>query len=190
MSVLSKHQNNCMKFLSILPLLLLAIGGRSQNTSFTVSMAGISDIRVGMKKAALEKLLNQTLSTPHLLKKDNDYYQDTVQVNYKGIDLEVMFQREYSEKNAFEIVVWEVRSTSPLLKTKSGISIGDDKLKIVSTYNDYTIHIFPQYENNNTVKSKTRSVVWLFGEESNKVIVFYLTDNKVTGFSVLYSEGC
>ena len=95
-----------------------------------------------------------------------------------------------SMKKSQGYIVYEVRSSSPQLKTKSGIGIGDDKLKIVSTYSDYLIHIMPEYENNYTVKSKTRSTVWLYGDESGKVIIFYLTNNKVTGFAVMYNEGC
>lgn len=161
----------------------------AQNSSALVTMAGISDLKVGMKKADLEKLLSQTLSTPHLSKDNDDWYQDTVRVTYKGIDADVIFQREYGENKKFDIVVWEIKSSSNTLKTKSGISIGDDKLKIISTYPGYMIHILPGYEKDFTIKSKTRSSIWLFGEDG-KVLVFHLTNDKVTGFSVLYSEGC
>jgi hypothetical protein len=52
------------------------------------------------------------------------------------------------------------------------------------------IQIMPEYEKDYTIKSKTRSTVWLYGDESGKVIIFYLTNNTVTGFSVMYNEGC
>jgi len=179
-----------MKQILMLLLLLMSIITRAQNNAVLVSMMGIGDIKVGMKKSELEKLLNQPLKTPHLLKKEDEHYYDTVHVSYKGVEADVVFQKEYAEDKKFDITVWEVRSATAGLKTRSGISIGDDKLKIVSTYPDFMLQIMPEYENEYKTKSKIKSTVWLIGDESGTVIIFYLTNNKVTGFSVIYSEGC
>jgi hypothetical protein len=178
-----------MKPASIVLLLILSMATHAQNNLSTISMNGISDIKVGMKKAELEKLLNQSFTLPHLSKNDNDYYQDTVQITYKGTKADVIFQKDYSGEKKYDMVVWEVRSSSKQLKTKSGIGIGDDKLKIINAYQDFTIHIIPEYENDYKTKSKTRSSVWLFGDEGDRVIIFHLTYNKVTSVSVMYSEG-
>jgi hypothetical protein len=175
-----------MKLLSTLLALFFSLVIHSQIT--TVTMTGIGDIKLGMKKTEFEKLLNQTFKLPHLTTKNNDYYQDTVHINYKGMDADVIFQKEYNENDKYDIAVWEIRSNSPQLKTKSGIGIGDDKYKIISTYEGYVIWIMPEYENNDTVKSKTKSTVWLHGDSGN-VIIFYLDNNKVTGMSVSYFEG-
>jgi hypothetical protein len=128
-----------------------------------VTMAGIGDIKLGMKKAEFEKLMNQTYKWPNLTQKKTDYYQDTIPINYKGLEADVIFQKEYNENNREDIAVWEIRSSSDQLKTRSGIGIGDDKYKIISTYEGYTIWIMPEYENNYTTKSKTKSsdmVTW------------------------------
>jgi hypothetical protein len=178
-----------MKPPSIVLLLILSMATHAQNNPALVSLNGISDIKVGMKKAELEKLLNQNFKLPHLSKNDNEYYQDTVHITYKGTEAEVIFQKEYTDNKKYEIVVWEVRSSSRQLKTKSGIGMGDDKLKIINAYQDYTIHIIPEYENDYKTKSKSRSSVWLFGDEGDRVIIFHLTYNKVTSVSVMYSEG-
>jgi hypothetical protein len=175
-----------MKLFLAALLCLLSFLSFAQTT--TVSMGGIGDIKLGMKKADFEKLLNQKIQLPHLSAKDSDYYQDTVHISYKGTEADVMFQKEYNENDKYDIVVWEVRSSSPQLKTKSGIGIGDDKYKIISTYEGYVIWIMPEYENNYTVKSKTKSFIWLHGDSGN-VIIFYLDNNKVTGMSVTYEEG-
>jgi hypothetical protein len=151
-------------------------------------MNGIGDIKLGMKKAELEKLVNQTFKLPHLSSKNGDAYQDTVRINYKGMEADVMFQKEYSENDKYNIAVWEIKSSSPQLKTKSGIGIGDDKYKIISTYEGFVIWIMPEYENNYSTKSKTKSSVWLHGDDSN-VIIFYLDKNKVTAMGVTYFEG-
>lgn len=175
-----------MKLLSTTLFLVFSLLSFAQTP--TVSMAGIGDIKLGMKKTEIEKLLNQKLQLPHLTAKDSDYYQDTVHINYKGMEADVMFQKEYNENDKYDIVIWEIRSNSPQLKTKSGVGIGDDKYRIISTYEGYIIWIMPQYENDYTVKSKTKSSVWLHGDNAS-IIIFYLDNNKVTGMSVTYFEG-
>jgi hypothetical protein len=175
-----------MKLLSIFLFTFISSQVIAQTT--LVTMNGIGDIKLGMKKAELEKLVNQTFKLPHLSSKNDDAYQDTVRINYKGMETNVMFQKEYSENDKYDIAVWEIKSNSPDLKTKSGIGIGDDKLKIITTYDGYVIWIMPEYENNYSVKSKTKSSVWLHGDNGN-VIIFYLDKNKVTAMSVTYFEG-
>jgi hypothetical protein len=175
-----------MKLLSITILIFLSLNISAQMP--IVTMAGIGDIKLGMKKAEFEKLMNQTYKWPNLTSKKTDYYQDTIAINYKGLEADVIFQKEYNENNREDMAVWEIRSNSAQLKTRSGISIGDDKYKIISTYEGYTIWIMPEYENNYTTKSKTKSSIWLHGDSGN-VIIFYLNNNKVTGMSVTYFEG-
>ena len=171
-----------------LVFLLYATAVFSQTNSYTVSMSGISEVKLGMTKVALEKLLNQTIKLPAA--KGNNFARDSASCNYNGLNLSVVFEMQ-EVNNKSELVVWEVRSSNPQLKTRSGIGIGDDKLKIISTYDGYTIYIMPDYDDANfTIKSKTKSTIWLHGDESGKVIIFYLTNNKVTSMSVTYNEGC
>ena len=171
-----------------LPILLLTSVQAFSQTVPTVSLAGIGDIKVGMKKADLEKLTGQPVKLVKLLKKE-DWERDTINLTYKDVPYQVILDKDYINENSQGFIVYEVKSNAGSLKTKSGVGIGDDKLKIVSTYQDYMIQIMPEYENDYTTKSKTRSTVWLFGEDG-KVIIFYLTHNKITGFSVMYNEGC
>ena len=161
----------------------------SQNSSVIISTAGIGEIKIGMKKAELEKLIGQKLTLKHLAAKKDNAYQDTFRVQYKGIEIEVMLQNNYIENDKYEITVGQLRSNNPSLKTRSGIAIGDDKLKVVSTYENYLLHLSPDYENDYKTKSKTKSTIWLFSDDSN-VIIFYLENNKVTAFSVMMYEGC
>jgi len=178
-----------MRIVSIVLLLLFCGLVNAQTGGVTVSMAGIGDIKVGLKKEQLEKLTGRPIKLVNLLKKD-EWQRDTVKFTYKDIPYEVVLDKDNVNETSQGVIVYEVRSSGAGLKTKSGIAIGDDKLKIVSTYNDYMMHIMPDWENNYTVKSKTRSIIMLFGDESSTVITFYLTDGKVTSFSVGYSEGC
>ena len=131
-------------------------------------------------------MLHKTLTLKNLVKKEPN--RDTIEYIYKEVSLRVCLDKDFinGTKN---IVVSEVKS-STFLKTKSGISLGDDKFKIIATYDGYTIYLMPEYENNGTVKSKNKSTIWLHGEESGHVNIFYLTDNKVTAISSTYDEGC
>jgi hypothetical protein len=144
-----------------------------------------------MKRSELEKLTGTKIQLKHLAKKESDSYRDTVIIKHKDVEYMVAVERSYSDETKNEITVAEVRTVSTKLKTKSGIGIGDDKYKIISTYEGYTIHILPEYEDDTfTKKSKTRSTIWLYGDETGNVIIFHLDNNKIIAISVTYTEGC
>lgn len=175
-----------MKYLPTLLLLMVSFAMKGQVTT-VVTMNGIGDIKVGMTRTQLEKITGQPVKLVKLLKKE-DWDRDTINFIYKDIPYQVILDKDYINEKSAGFIVYEVKSTGTQLKTKSGIGIGDDKIKIINTYHDYMIQIMPQYEDDFT-KSKTRSTIWLHGEDG-KLIVFYLVNNKVTGFSVMFDEGC
>lgn len=175
-----------MKLLTSFMMLMIPWMGFSQ--SAIVTTTGIGEIRLGMTKTDLEKLTGQPVKLVKLLKKEA-WERDTVNLVYKNVSYQVIMDRDYINEKSSGFIVYEVRSNSAALKTRSGISIGDDKLKIISTYNDYVIQIMPELEEDYKTRSKTRSTVWLHSGDG-KLIIFYLTNNKVTGFCVMYDEGC
>lgn len=178
-----------MKALTTLTALLFAAGAAAQTTAApSVSLAGIGSVKIGMKKAELDKLLPQPVKLKRLVSKDGG--QDTVNVSIDTISYQVVLDKSYEEADKGSVIVYAVLSNSNLLKTKSGIGIGDEKVKIVTTYDGYTIHLLPEYVGDPPVKSKTRSLVYLYGESTPTCIIFYLENNRVTGFCVQYSEGC
>jgi hypothetical protein len=178
-----------MKRLPLLLLLALSFTAGAQNSAPVVTMNGIGDFRIGMKKAEVEKLIGQPLKLVNLIKKAEEWNRDTIDLVYKDVQYQLILDKDYINDKREDIILYEIKTNSPNLKTKSGVGIGDDKFKIVGTYGDYMLQIQPDYEQDFTVKSKTKSTVWLFGDE-DKVIIFYLTNNKVTGFSVMFNEGC
>jgi len=188
-----------MKKLPVIVLLFTLAACSSKNTdtgsntnpnAITVSMNGIGDLKIGMKKESVEKLLKRKITLPHLAA-DSNAYNDTVSCNYKGVDCMVVFSKEMPEDTLNAIRVFEIRSSSPLLKTRSGISIGDDKIKIITAYDGYRINIMPDVDYSKTppVKNKAKSTIWLFEDESDKIIEFYLDNNKVESMSVSIFEG-
>lgn len=153
-----------------------------------VSLAGIGAIKLGMKKEALDKLLPAPVKLKNLLLQEWD--MDTVLVQYSGIDYTVVLNKSIDEQQNGAIVVYAVHSRNPALKTRSGVGIGDDKLKIVTTYEDYLLHLAPDYDPDSGAKIKGNATVMLYGDETPAMIVFEIEGGKVAGFWVSYAEGC
>lgn len=153
-----------------------------------VSLAGIGAIKLGMKKEALDKLVSAPVRLKNLM--IQEWSPDTVQVQLGGIDYHVVLSKSVEEQDKNAIIVYAVHSRSPVLKTRSGVGIGDDKLKIVSTYEDYMLHLAPEFDPVSGAKVKGKSTVMLYGDETPAMIVFEMEGGKVTGFWVAYAEGC
>jgi hypothetical protein len=175
-------------FLLAVSIFLQATALCQQAAQPVVSLAGIGAIKLGMKKEALDKLLSTPVKLKNLLLQE--WSPDTVQVQQGGVDYSVVFNKSIDEQNRGAIVIYAVHSRSPLLKTRSGVAIGDDKLKIVSTYDDFMLHLAPEYDETTGAKIKGKSSVMLYDDETPAMIVFDLEEGKVAGFWVAYAEGC
>jgi hypothetical protein len=175
----------------VLLLLFIAITATSfaQNTDYIVSMNGIGSLKIGIKKAAIEKVLGKKIILKYLSDKDSGY-ADTIKAKYKSIDVNLYLGKQYVDENTQEIVLTGVLSASPLCKTKSGISIGDDKIKIINVYENNSLYVWPDYEDDTYSKrSKTKSVISVSFDDSGNSIVFHLVNKKVVSFEVVYYEG-
>jgi hypothetical protein len=159
---------------------------------YQVTLNGIGPFKLDMKKTEVEKILNQAVQTPHGSKKE-DYLNDTVSVTYKEAEITLVFYKKYIDETKNEIAIYSISGKSPLLKTKSGIVAGDDKMKIISTYSEYNMNIYRAYELNekgNYIPSKTKWIIQLMGENSPGTIEFKLENNKLIEFTVGIFEGC
>ena len=173
--------------------LLIAITATAQTSpaDYQVTLNGIGPFKINMKKADVEKLLGYSISTPHNSNKDSNT-NDTVKIVYKEMAIALVFYQNYIAENKTELAVWSIESSSPLLKTKSGIAIGDDKIKAITTYDGYNMNIsyeWSQGSNGEYKKNKSKSKIMLTGDNSISVIYFKMTDNKITGFEVSVYEG-
>lgn len=177
-----------MKGLFIFLCILLQTAAWGQQPPPVVSLAGIGAIKLGMKKEALDKLLPAPVQLKNLLQ--SEWEPDTVQVQLAGVDYQLVLNKSIDERDKSAIVVYAVHSRNAQLKTPSGVGIGDDKLKIVSTYEDYMLHLAPEYDAESGAKIKGKSTIMLYGDETPAMIVFELERGKVVGFWVAYAEGC
>jgi len=173
----------------------VSVSPKAKTDSIAVSTKGIGDLKIGMKKETVEKLLKHKVATPNLSVDSPAIYRDTVTCTYKGEDYTLVFAKQWQEADtdsANIIKLSQVSSRSLLLKTPSGIGIGDDLCKIVSTYKDDRLNISPVYDYTKEpwVRIKGKSEVWLTLSELelDKRMVFYMTDNKIEGMSVAFFE--
>jgi hypothetical protein len=158
--------------------LLITMPANAQNNS-TVTFNGIGEIKLGMKKTDLEILLNKTIPVPNITSNKFDVYQDTVHLTYSGIEEYIILQRPPYDEN--QIIVWEIRSKSGSIKTKSGIGIGDNMAKIIFMYEDYMLYIIPTFDtSNDKIRIQGKSTIELYSSDRANKIIFYLNDDEVT----------
>lgn len=167
--------------------LLAQIETATVTNDYQASTGGIGPIKTGMNKNVVEKLLNITLKLPHTSQPDNWDY-DTVKATYKDMPLQLIFSREYvGTGNNTRISLYSVQSSHPMVKTKSGVGIGDDKLKIVKTYEQYHLSIEPEWVDSKP--NTSRSIVRLYDNDNPKTLVFYLDNNIITRIEVTAWQG-
>jgi len=172
-----------MRKVLLLLFVLIYTNLTAQTNSYKVTMNGIADFKIGMKKAAIEKLTGQPVKLKNLLSK-NEWMMDTIAYKYKDLDISVIFNKKIIDDTNYDVILWGLICSSPLIKTSSGIVVGDDKIKIITTYDSYRLLITPDYENDNTVKSKTKSSIHLYTDDSSNQIVFRLENNKIYSIGV------
>lgn len=173
----------------ILFLLFIAISTQiaAQNNDYLITPNGIGPFKLGIKKAQVEKLLGKKITLKNLLAEDG--WQDTIKARYKNTDIELYLQRSYETMDKPDIVLGGIRVYSSLYKTQAGIAVGDDKMKVINTYEFYSVSIWPEFEDEEyTRRSKTKAVVSVYFDKEGNSIAFNLTNKKVTSMEVTYSE--
>ncbi len=182
-----------MKKICIIFLILVSACSTAQNNDYKISMNGLGALKLGMTQADLEKLLNQKIILDNHLDTINDHYQDTAKLKYKGIDVQLEFNRSYYAPNVFRMRLIGIRASSPLCKTETGIGVGSDRLKIITGYDNYHVKIQPGYYNYyQTEKGKGKSTLSILDDAASTMdtfsdaytMVFYLLNNKVVSFEL------
>jgi hypothetical protein len=174
-----------MKKILFLLLLAIALNTSAQNTNNIISMDGIGAIKLNMSQEELEELLKVKIPLTNPTDTISGSWQDSASIRYGKVDFQLVFQRSYSAENTFNMIVISIKSNSPLCKTKEGIGIGTDKIKIISVYEQNDISIIPDYEDElYELRSKTKASICVKNESRKKMILFHLVNKKVTGYEV------
>jgi hypothetical protein len=168
----------------ILPLLLfLVINAGAQNNDYIVSMDGIGALKIGMKQDEVEKLLNKKLVLPNALNKA-DSWEDSASGKYNSIGVQLYFQRRYESTDSFVMVLVSVRTSSPVCKTKSGVGVGADKLKVIAAHENNYISMGPYYGEDYGTKIKATYLISVLSDQRERAIRFYLDNKKVVAIEV------
>jgi len=154
-----------MKKLILSLLILITTKANAQNNSYIVTMDGIGAIKIDMKQDELEKLLNKKIPLTNPWDTSGAWY-DSAKIKYKNIEIRIAFQRTYTDDKNFYMGITGMQTSSPLCKTKSGIGIGSDKLKIIAAYEDNTLIV-------------TSDAITVRDNEDRRMIVFHLKNKKV-----------
>jgi hypothetical protein len=177
-----------MKKLFFLLSVAIATNLTAQNNAYIVSTDGIGAIKLHMPQVELEELLNKKIPLTNPGDTISGSWQDSAKIKYKNIDIHLEFVRSYFAEDTFQMVVSGIRTSSVLCKTKYGIGIGSDKLKIIAAYEDYFLTIQPGFFNYyNTEKSKTKSTISI-EDDSKRILRFYLLNKKVVSFEITTSS--
>ena len=181
-----------MKTICLSFFIIVAAYATAQNKDYTISMYGLGSLKLGMSQAELEKLLSQKIVLDNHLDTLNYSYQDTAKLKYKGINVQLEFDRNYYAPDVFRMRLIGIRASSPLCKTVTGIGIGSDKLKIITAYDNFHINIQPGYANyyqTETGKGKSTLSVLDDGASTRDgsnahTMVFFLLNKKVVSIEL------
>lgn len=147
----------------------------------TISKDGIGGLKIGMTKTDLEKMLKATLSMKHA-KDTGEIWMDTATVQYAGMEVELYFQKLYSEEPSTEMELFGLSTKSPLCKTKSGIGVGDDRNAVLAAYEENPINMGPESVMTSDTTwelSKTNYFIHVNDDNWDKQISFYLVNKKI-----------
>lgn len=164
----------------------------AQNKDYIIGMNGLGSLKLGMNEADIEKLVNQEIVLDNYLDTINNFYLDTAILKYKGITVQLEFNRSYDASNKILMRLIGIRASSPLCKTATGIGAGTDRLKIIKDYESYHIKIQPGFANYyQTETGKGKSTVSVLDDavgtmngSDEYTLVFYLMNNKVQSFEL------
>lgn len=146
-----------------------------------ITKEGIGDIKIGMTRTDLEKLLNQTLVMKHA-NDTGEVWADTAIAKYGDIEVSLYFEKVYSEVPTKEMELFGVGTSSPLCKTPTGIGVGDDRNAVLAAYEDNPINMGPEsvMVNDTTwALSKTDYYINVNDDKWDKELVFRLVNKKI-----------
>lgn len=161
------------------------------DAKYLLSKEGIGDLKIGMLQKDIEKLLNQSLSMKHR-NDTGEVWMDTATAKYGDIEVELYFQKSYSENPVDKMELFALSTGSPLCKTASGVGVGDDRSAILAAYENNPINMGPEsvMVNDSTwTLSKTNYYINVSDDTWDKQIIFQLINKKVATIQASLAMG-
>lgn len=154
-----------------------------------ITTGRINDIRLNKTLDEIERTLDQKLK----LKPDEYDWMSYAEINHNGIQMQLGFIKRSNEEGTSEdYILYEIRTSSPNVKTLSGIGVGNSIDDLWNTYKkDFNLSVWFTYDDEIQDISKKKRIFELIGIEEYTAIRFYLDNEKITEIVVLVSEnGC
>jgi len=165
------------KIFLFLFLAVLSVSAHAQKNEYTVSFDGIGDLKLGMGKAELEKLLNIKIALKHI--HVDEVYVETIRTKYLGKDVSLYLMRSEDKIAVLE----SVTVTDPMFKMADGTGIGTDQSTIVNKYEDQLLIIQPDYSEDNTRRNST-TITLAKLDNYRAAIMFSMVNKKVVSIEV------
>lgn len=200
------NQNCFMKYLLLFTIVGLLIfsckdsskektttktGKAPSNSKHLISKDGIGELKIGMTKKDIEKLLQESLVMQHA-NDTGEVWSDTAVVKYNEIEVTLYFQKIYSENPTDEMELYGLGTSSPLCRTADGLGVGDDKYAVLAAYEDNPISMGPEnIQLNDTTWgfSKTNYNIYVSDDKWDKQISFVLVNKKVAKIEAILHMG-
>lgn len=160
-------------------------------SEYLISKEGIGELKIGMTRTELEKLLKQSLVMKHA-NDTGEVWSDTATANYGKMEVTLYFQKSYSETPTDEMELIGLSTNSPLCKTATGIGVGDDRDAILAAYEDNPITMGPESIMLNDTTwglSKTNYYIHVSDEQWDKQLSFLLVNKKVATLEAVLQMG-
>src|SRR5688572_5588707 len=124
-----RTKSSAMTKTFLLPLIVVLLFACSQNSkssdktdstnidttnSIILSHDGIGEVKIDMYHEDLEKLLNKKVPLAKDTNELGGSSQDSIKINYKGVDMEVDFNYRYSSADTFPRKIRQIRTNSSL----------------------------------------------------------------------------
>jgi hypothetical protein len=161
------------------------------SAEYLISKDGIGELKIGMTKTELEKILKAPLAMKHA-NDTGEVWMDTATATYGKIGVMLYFQKQYSEKPTNEMELFGISTSSPLCKTTTGLGVGDDKSAILVAYEDNPITMGPEniMVNDTTwAFSKTNYFIHVSDDKWDKQLSFLLVNKKITSIEAMLQMG-
>lgn len=163
----------------------------STDSKYIISKDGIGEIKIGMTRKEVERILNESLVMRHA-KDTGEIWSDTAIAKYGEIEVELAFQKIYAEKPTDEMELYGISTSSTLCKTASGLGVGDDRLAILTAYEENPITMGPENIMINDTTwgfSKTNYYIHISDEKWDRQIGFILVNKKVAKLEAILHMG-
>jgi hypothetical protein len=161
------------------------------SSEYLISKEGIGELKIGMTRTELEKLLKQSLVMKHA-NDTGEVWSDTATVTYAKMEVTLYFQKMYSETPTDEMELFGLSTSSPLCKTATGLGVGDDRNAVLAAYEDSPITMGPENIMLNDTTwgfSKTNYNIYVSDDKWDKQLSFLLVNKKVATLEAVLQMG-